>query len=75
MEEDSLEDSLVVDCGRCAVRGSGCADCAVSVLLNPPPTIEWDQEELRAIEVLAEGGLVPGLKLVPMGQVQRERAA
>ncbi|TVT16638.1 hypothetical protein ORV05_05690 [Amycolatopsis cynarae] len=69
------EDTLVVDCGRCAVQGSGCADCAISVLLNAPPVIEWDQEELSAIDALAEGGLIPGLKLVPMGRFRRGRAA
>jgi hypothetical protein len=69
------EDTLLVDCGRCAVRGIGCADCAVSALLNAPPAIEWDRTELRAIDALAEGGLIPRLRLVPMGERERDRAA
>ncbi|HVV08769.1 hypothetical protein [Amycolatopsis sp.] len=70
-----VEDTVLVDCGRCVVRGVGCADCAVGVLLNAPPTIEWDAEELRAMEALAEGGLIPRLRHVPMVERRRDRAA
>ena len=45
------------------------------MLVNAPPTIEWDQTELRAIELLAEGGLLPPLRLAPMGREGRNRAA
>ncbi|TNC23893.1 hypothetical protein [Amycolatopsis alkalitolerans] len=69
------EDAVIVDCGRCVVRGIRCADCAVSVLLNAPPSLEWDEEELAAIEVLAEGGLIPRLALEPMTGRPQERAA
>lgn len=67
--------STIVDCGRCVVRGVECADCAVGVLLNAPPTVEWDPDELRAIEALAEGGLIPRLRLVPMTGREQDRAA
>ncbi|GAB2973230.1 hypothetical protein LWP59_30670 [Amycolatopsis acidiphila] len=67
--------SMIVDCGRCVARGIGCADCAVSVLLNAPPTVEWDPDELRAIEALAEGGLIPRLRLAPMTGREQDRAA
>jgi hypothetical protein len=69
------ENSVIVDCGRCVVRGIGCADCAVSVLLNAPPTVEWDHTELRAIDALADGGLIPRLRLVPMVENRRDQAA
>ncbi|GHF84604.1 hypothetical protein FHX82_001083 [Amycolatopsis bartoniae] len=68
-------ESTIVDCGRCVLRGTGCADCAVSVLLNAPPTVEWDPDELRAIEALAEGGLIPRLRLLPMAEHTQDRAA
>ncbi|GAA5159624.1 MULTISPECIES: hypothetical protein [Amycolatopsis] len=69
------DNTVIIDCGRCVVRGVGCADCAVSVLLNAPPTVEWDEEELRAIDALAEGGLIPRLRHVPMAGRSQERAA
>nr|WP_236789436.1 hypothetical protein [Amycolatopsis sp. GM8] len=75
MHEDTVIDTVIVDCGRCVVRGIGCADCAVSVLLNAPPAIEWDDEELTAIEALAEGGLIPRLRLVPMTDRHQDYAA
>ena len=51
---------------RCpgAVRGVGCKDCVVSVLLGVPDTLLSD--ERQALEVLAEAGLAPRLRLVPI---------
>ena len=54
---------LVIDCDTCAVRGPGCRDCVVSVLLGMPETLQAD--ERAALEVLAEAGLAPRLRLVP----------
>ena len=28
---------MLIDCDTCTVRGSGCADCVVTVLLGAPP--------------------------------------
>ncbi len=58
-------DTFVVDCDRCAVRGAACADCVVSVLLGPPVGLVWDADERRAVDALAEAGMVPRLRLVP----------
>lgn len=69
------EDTIVIDCGRCAMRGVGCADCAISVLLNAPPTIEWDEDELSAIDALADGGLIPRLRHAPITRRSRNYAA
>ncbi len=61
----AAEPPLVIDCDRCAVRGLGCGDCVVTVLLGGPPYgVELDDEEHRAIEVLADAGLVPPLRMV-----------
>ena len=59
-------DSVVVDCDRCLVRSPGaCGDCVVTVLLGAPPEgIELDGDEVAALEALADGGLVPPLRLV-----------
>ena len=55
---------LLIDCDDCAMRGPACADCVVSVLLGPPPELRAD--ERAALEVLAEAGLAPRLRLVPL---------
>jgi hypothetical protein len=53
-----------IDCDTCLVRGLACHDCVVTVLLGPPPELTIDEEELRALDVLADEGLVPRLRLV-----------
>lgn len=53
-----------IDCDTCVVRGLACHDCVVTVLLGPPPELTIDDEELRALDALAAGGLVPPLRLV-----------
>lgn len=63
-EEPRCEEPLVIDCDDCAVRGPGCRDCVVSVLLGVPETLS--QDERAALEVLAEAGLAPRLRLVPI---------
>jgi hypothetical protein len=55
---------VIIDCDECAVRGPGCRDCVVSVLLGVPETLLED--ERAALEVLAEAGLAPRLRLVPI---------
>jgi hypothetical protein len=61
--------TLHIDCDDCAVRGHGCQYCVISVLLGVPDTLLAD--ERRALEVLADAGLAPRLRLVP---IHRRRA-
>jgi hypothetical protein len=58
---------VIIDCDKCAIRGVGCSDCVVSVLLNAPGTVELTDPELKAINALGDAGLVPKLRLVPIG--------
>lgn len=58
------DDSILIDCDSCAVRGSGCSDCVISVLLGPPPQVQVDPDEAKALETLAASGLVPPLRMV-----------
>ena len=58
---------MIIDCDKCAIRGVGCSDCVVSVLLDAPGTVELTDPELRAINALGDAGLVPKLRLVPIG--------
>lgn len=62
--EEGPAEPLVIDCDDCAARGPGCQDCVVSVLLGVPETLCSD--ERAALEVLAEAGLAPRLRLVPI---------
>lgn len=69
---------MIIDCSDCLMRDIACSDCVVTVLLGAPgmpegtgeawvgrpPRIALEQEELGAMDVLAQGGLVPALKLV-----------
>ena len=55
---------MIIDCDGCGVRGDACGDCVVAVLLGAPPDLQADEQ--RALGVLAEAGLVPPLRLVPL---------
>ncbi|GAB2985334.1 hypothetical protein GCM10027076_24300 [Nocardioides montaniterrae] len=46
------------------VRGLACHDCVVTVLLGPPPELSIGDDELACLDLLADGGLVPPLRLV-----------
>ncbi|CAJ1496917.1 hypothetical protein MU0083_001541 [[Mycobacterium] kokjensenii] len=68
---------VVIDCDDCAVRGPACRDCVVSVLLGVPN--ELLEDERAALDVLAEAGMAPRLRLVPIrgerGPVRRSGVA
>ncbi|ONH28402.1 hypothetical protein [Pseudofrankia asymbiotica] len=55
---------MLIDCDSCVARGDACKDCVLSVLLAPPPVVEWDEDERRALALLADAGLLPRLRLV-----------
>lgn len=59
-------EKLQVDCTTCQVRGTGCDDCVMSVLLGMPGDgpVELVDEEQRALEALAGSGMLPPLRLV-----------
>lgn len=54
--------SVTIDCDTCTVRGTGCGDCVVSVLLGMPGPVAVADGQLAAIGVLARCGLVPPLR-------------
>ncbi len=57
-----------MDCNDCVVRGTGCSDCVISVLLGVPEdsggALELGDDEQQALAALAGSGLVPPLRLV-----------
>jgi hypothetical protein len=85
-----LEDVVLIDCDACVMRGPGCQDCVVTVVLgfaaerqdSNTETLRIDDDERAALDVLAESGLVPPLRLVhavdsvqPDGQNHDKRPA
>jgi hypothetical protein len=62
-----LEDVVLIDCDACVMKGLGCQDCVVTVVLGMSAdqgSIRIDDEERAALDVLAQSGLVPPLRLV-----------
>ncbi|MHA6795363.1 hypothetical protein ACVGVM_17890 [Pseudonocardia bannensis] len=68
---------MIIDCDSCEVRGDACGDCVIGVLLGAPERrvpsgevpsgasiVQLDAREQRALDVLADQGLVPRLRLV-----------
>lgn len=59
-------DVLRVDCQGCVARGPACRDCVVSVVLDiAHRPLDLDVDEQAALAALADGGLVPPLRLIP----------
>ncbi|MFO7300073.1 MAG: hypothetical protein DIU67_007785 [Actinomycetes bacterium] len=57
---------MIIDCDECALRDtSACDDCVVSFLLGPTP-VDLTDRQSEAVEALADAGLVPKLRLVPV---------
>ena len=63
-----MEDVVLIDCDACVMRGPGCRDCVVTVVLGMSAErngeLRIDEEERAALDVLAQSGLVPPLRLV-----------
>lgn len=53
-----------IDCDTCVARETeACDDCVVTFILHPGRALDLEDEELKALALLAEEGLVPGLRL------------
>ena len=63
-----MEDVVLIDCDACVMKGPGCQDCVVTVVLGfsaeRSGSLRIDDEERAALDALAESGLVPPLRLV-----------
>ncbi|HWB66527.1 MAG TPA: hypothetical protein VG708_06845 [Mycobacteriales bacterium] len=60
---------MIIDCDRCQMRDVACDDCVVSVVLALPAS-PLRADEADALQALAEGGLVPPLRMTPRGEAQ-----
>ena len=59
--------AVLIDCDACAVRDLQCGDCVMTVLLGNPGVYEVGPGDAEAFDALADSGLVPRLRLVPLG--------
>jgi hypothetical protein len=65
---------MLIDCDSCRVRGTGCGDCVISLLLGADQdSLDLDEAETAAFGALAEGGLTPPLRLVPVRSGRQTR--
>jgi hypothetical protein len=56
---------VVIDCGDCVMRNTdACADCVVTYICDrePDDALVIEMEDLRAMRLLADAGLVPELR-------------
>ena len=60
---------MLIECDSCEVRGTGCGQCVVTALLGVPAAgeVDIDDDELRALDVLADVGMVAPLRLSVSG--------
>jgi hypothetical protein len=81
-----LEDVVLIDCDACVMKGPGCQDCVVTVVLansadgvgaaERSGSLRIDDDELAALDALADSGLVPPLRLVhAVSSVELDAAA
>ncbi|MCL1923219.1 MAG: hypothetical protein FWG15_05115 [Propionibacteriaceae bacterium] len=56
----------VIDCERCLADPSSCSDCLMSMLSDPDygQPVRFTTQEREALDIMAEVGLVPPLRLV-----------
>jgi hypothetical protein len=54
---------MIIDCDSCQMRDVACDDCVVTVLLAAPRLRELADDEAGALAALADGGLVPPLRM------------
>ena len=58
---------MTIDCNDCALQHTdACDDCVVMFILAESDRVDVDEEEASALGHLADAGLVPPLRLVPV---------
>lgn len=57
------EVGVIIDCDQCEMRDVACDDCVVTALLGAGAGDDLGGETVDALGVLADGGLVPPLRM------------
>jgi hypothetical protein len=48
---------VLIDCEGCKIRGAGCGDCIVTLLIEAPPVLDGlGDAEMRCVEMFAMAG-------------------
>jgi hypothetical protein len=54
---------VLIDCATCSIRGEGCSQCVIAVVLDAPTMFPYrhdlDESERKAVAVLTAAGLLP----------------
>lgn len=61
-------EAFTIDCADCRMRSTpACDDCLVTFITgrDPEDAVVIDVAEARAVRLLADAGLVPGIRHVP----------
>ncbi|MGY1813136.1 hypothetical protein [Blastococcus sp. SYSU D00820] len=56
---------MLIDCDTCTARGTGCADCVVTVLLGVPPT--WQTEDPAVVPLAGRPARTPAPEVAAPG--------
>ena len=62
-----MTEGMTIDCDECSLQGTAaCQDCVVTFICGrePDDAVVIDAAEFRSLRLLADAGLVPGLKHV-----------
>lgn len=65
MRSEPSTTPITIDCDDCTMQGTpACDDCVVTFICGrePDEAVIIDAAEARAVRLLAEAGLVPGLR-------------
>lgn len=54
---------MATQCQQCDTHGFACQDCVVTVIAPRGASRHLEEEELRALNVLADAGMIPRLRL------------
>jgi hypothetical protein len=54
---------MIIDCDQCEMRDVACDDCVVTALMGTSTGEEIGGDTVDALRVLADGGLVPPLRM------------
>jgi len=66
---------MLIECDKCLARNTeACDDCVVTFVLHSGSCLDLDDEELDALAVLAEEGLVPRLRLLTEPALEQPHA-
>ncbi|MGO8871903.1 MAG: hypothetical protein ACLQPH_10990 [Acidimicrobiales bacterium] len=63
----TVPEAFTIDCADCRHRGtSACDDCVVSFIVGrlPEDAVVVDADEARAVRLLEQAGMVPGVRHV-----------